>query len=78
MGIETDDGRVTEIDVIIFATGFVTSFSSRFNIVGRHGHTLKEMWKDRGAEAYLGTAIAGLPNYFSMFHATSCVNANLY
>ncbi|KAH7012944.1 hypothetical protein EDB80DRAFT_638624 [Ilyonectria destructans] len=75
VGIETDDGRVTEIDVIIFATGFVTSFSSRFNIVGRHGRTLKEMWKDRGAEAYLGTAIAGLPNYFTLL-GPNCPIAN--
>ncbi|KAF7554068.1 hypothetical protein G7Z17_g3173 [Cylindrodendrum hubeiense] len=57
-GIETVNDQVIEADVIICATGFITSFSSRFNIVGRYGRTLKEMWKDRGAEAYLGTAIA--------------------
>jgi cation diffusion facilitator CzcD-associated flavoprotein CzcO len=72
VGIETDNGQVNEVDVIICATGFITSFSSRFNIVGHHGRTLKDMWKHRGAEAYLGTAIAGLPNYYS-----TCCTASL-
>ncbi|KAM5353392.1 hypothetical protein ACJ41O_000042 [Fusarium nematophilum] len=63
-GVETEDGNVHEVDVLICATGFNTSFSSRFNIVGRNGHSLKEMWKARGPEAYLGMAISGLPNYF--------------
>ena len=64
-GIETDDGQLHNVDVIICATGFNTSFSSRFDIIGRHGVSLKEMWESRGPEAYLGMAITGLPNYFS-------------
>lgn len=64
-GIETDDGETHEVDTLICATGFNTSFSSRFNIVGRNGASLRTMWKTRGPEAYLGMAIAGLPNYFS-------------
>ncbi|KAH7169887.1 hypothetical protein EDB81DRAFT_864441 [Dactylonectria macrodidyma] len=74
-GIETDDNQLIEADVIICATGFITSFSSRFNIVGRHNRTLKEMWKERGAEAYLGTAIAGLPNYYTLL-GPNCPIAN--
>uniref|UniRef100_A0A0D2YE17 Sterigmatocystin biosynthesis monooxygenase stcW n=1 Tax=Fusarium oxysporum (strain Fo5176) TaxID=660025 RepID=A0A0D2YE17_FUSOF len=35
-GIETDDGETHEVDTLICATGFNTSFSSRFNIVGRN------------------------------------------
>ncbi|KAG5769761.1 hypothetical protein H9Q73_013468 [Fusarium xylarioides] len=64
-GIETDDGEIHEVDTLICATGFNTSFSSRFNIVGRNGVSLRTMWKARGPEAYLGMAISGLPNYFS-------------
>jgi cation diffusion facilitator CzcD-associated flavoprotein CzcO len=64
-GIETDDGEIHQVNVLICATGFNTSFSSRFNIVGRNGTSLRTMWKARGPEAYLGMAIAGLPNYFS-------------
>ncbi|KAF5684530.1 sterigmatocystin biosynthesis monooxygenase stcW [Fusarium circinatum] len=64
-GIETDDGEIHEVDTLICATGFNTSFSSRFSIVGRNGVSLREMWKAKGPEAYLGMAIAGLPNYFN-------------
>ncbi|KAH6871816.1 hypothetical protein B0T10DRAFT_416993 [Thelonectria olida] len=75
VGIETENGQANEVDVIICATGFITSFSSRFNIVGRYGRTLKDMWRNRGAEAYLGTAIAGLPNYYTLL-GPNCPIAN--
>lgn len=65
IGIETIDGQVHEADIIVCATGFSTSFSSRYDISGRHGCSLRSLWQDRGPEAYLGLAIAGLPNYFS-------------
>ncbi|EMT71967.1 Putative sterigmatocystin biosynthesis monooxygenase stcW [Fusarium odoratissimum] len=74
-GIETDDGEVHEVDTLICATGFNTSFSSRFNIVGRNGVSLRTMWKTRGPEAYLGMAIAGLPNYFTLL-GPNCPIAN--
>ncbi|KAF4999873.1 hypothetical protein FDECE_11372 [Fusarium decemcellulare] len=74
-GIETDDGKLHKTDVLICATGFNTSFSSRFKIIGRGGLSLKEMWKARGPEAYLGTAIAGLPNYFTLL-GPNCPIAN--
>ena len=64
-GIETVDGQVRKVDVLICATGFNTSFSSRFEIQGRDGVSLKDRWRVKGPEAYLSLAIAGLPNYFS-------------
>ncbi|KAJ4262903.1 hypothetical protein NW762_006516 [Fusarium torreyae] len=70
-GIETKDGEIHQTDVLICATGFNTSFSSRFNIIGRQGLSLRSMWKARGPEAYLGLAIAGLPNYFSKTRQTT-------
>ncbi|KAG4281911.1 hypothetical protein FPRO06_10815 [Fusarium proliferatum] len=74
-GIETDDGEIHEVDTLICATGFNTSFSSRFNILGRNGVSLRTMWKARGPEAYLGMAIAGLPNYFTLL-GPNCPIAN--
>ncbi|VZH93959.1 unnamed protein product, partial [Fusarium fujikuroi] len=74
-GIETEDGELHEVDTLICATGFNTSFSSRFNIVGRNGVSLRTMWKARGPEAYLGMAIAGLPNYFTLL-GPNCPIAN--
>ncbi|KAF5561450.1 sterigmatocystin biosynthesis monooxygenase stcW [Fusarium phyllophilum] len=74
-GIETDNGQIHEVDTLICATGFNTSFSSRFTIVGKNGVSLRSMWKARGPEAYLGMAIAGLPNYFTLL-GPNCPIAN--
>jgi hydroxyversicolorone monooxygenase len=63
-GIETSDGLEHPADVIICATGFNTSFV-RYEIVGRGGVSVAEMWRENGPEAYLGLCVAGLPNYFS-------------
>lgn len=62
-GIWTTVG-LHQVDVLICATGFDTSFD-RFQIVGIDGVTLRDKWKAQGPEAYLGTAVAGFPNYFS-------------
>ncbi|KAJ4177179.1 hypothetical protein NW755_013998 [Fusarium falciforme] len=74
-GIETLDGQVREVDVLICATGFNTSFSSRFEILGRDGVSLKDRWRAKGPEAYLSLAIAGLPNYFTIL-GPNCPVAN--
>lgn len=74
-GIETVDGQVRKVDVLICATGFNTSFSSRFEIQGRDGVRLKDRWQAKGPEAYLSLAIAGLPNYFTIL-GPNCPIAN--
>jgi cation diffusion facilitator CzcD-associated flavoprotein CzcO len=66
-GIVTADGREHPLDVLIYATGFVTtSFLAPMEITGRYGIRLEEMWKE-GAEAYLGVAVAGFPNFFMLY-----------
>jgi cation diffusion facilitator CzcD-associated flavoprotein CzcO len=66
-GIVTADGREHPLDVLIYATGFVTtSFLAPMGITGRYGIRLEEMWKE-GAEAYLGVAVAGFPNFFMLY-----------
>jgi cation diffusion facilitator CzcD-associated flavoprotein CzcO len=62
--IVTTDGREHEVDAIVLATGFaVADEPVPFPVEGRDGRTLKAAWKD-GAEAYLGTTVAGFPNLF--------------
>ncbi|KAK7219476.1 hypothetical protein V2G26_007479 [Clonostachys chloroleuca] len=73
-GIFTDDGQLHKADIIICATGFDTSFN-RYEITGRGGITLSKRWESKGPEAYLGTAVAGLPNYFVLL-GPNCPIAN--
>jgi hypothetical protein len=50
--------------VIVCGTGFQAAESvAPFPIEGRDGRDLNEVWRD-GAEAYLGTSVAGFPNAF--------------
>jgi cation diffusion facilitator CzcD-associated flavoprotein CzcO len=64
LGIRTADGRLHELDVIVYATGFETlSFLSGTDIKGRDRRSLREEWHD-GARAYYGMAVAGFPNFF--------------
>ncbi len=63
-GIKTKDGVQHNLDAIVFATGFYAAEGVvMFDVRGRNGVSLNEAWKD-GAEAYLGTSVAGFPNLF--------------
>lgn len=63
-GIETSDGTVHELDVLIFATGFdaIDGNYNRVRIRGRNGETLKEHWDPTGPTSYLGVFVPGFPN----------------
>jgi cation diffusion facilitator CzcD-associated flavoprotein CzcO len=63
-GIVTKDGRLHEVDAIVYATGFVAADDvAPFEVRGRGGRSLNDAWA-RGAEAYLGASVAGFPNLF--------------
>lgn len=63
-GIQTKDGRLREVDAIVLATGFAVSLGAApFDIIGRGGKKLNEVWKD-GAMAYKGMTVSGFPNWF--------------
>jgi cyclohexanone monooxygenase len=55
------------VDLIVFATGFdaATGPLLALNLRGVGGLTLKEAWSD-GPHTYLGLAIAGFPNFFTV------------
>ncbi len=60
----TADGRAHDVDVIVHATGFEAAEARpHFSMHGRGGVALEDTWRD-GAQAYLGTAVAGFPNLF--------------
>jgi cation diffusion facilitator CzcD-associated flavoprotein CzcO len=62
-GLIDSNGDHTEVDVIIFATGFDTSFSPAYTVVGQDGRTLREEWKDF-PKAYLSLMARNFPNMF--------------
>jgi len=62
-GIFTEDGEHHPVDAIVCATGFDTSFSPRFPIIGRNGLSLAEKWKEI-PDTYLAVTTDGFPNYF--------------
>lgn len=61
-GFLTADGEV-EVDVIICATGFDTSFRPRFPIVGLDGLDIATRWADCPA-SYISVSVSKVPNYF--------------
>jgi cation diffusion facilitator CzcD-associated flavoprotein CzcO len=66
-GVRTADGRLHEVDCIVWATGFRTNdFMFPMHVSGRDGRDLRESWRD-GAHAHLGIAVPGFPNMFLMY-----------
>ena len=63
-GILTVDGRQRNVDALVLATGFQAAEGMiMFGVTGKGGLDLNEAWRN-GAEAYLGTSVAGFPNLF--------------
>jgi cyclohexanone monooxygenase len=60
-------GKEYECDIIVFATGFdaLTGPLTSLNLKGRGGRTLTQEWTD-GPYTYLGIAVVGFPNLFTI------------
>ncbi|UPJ65848.1 NAD(P)/FAD-dependent oxidoreductase [Bradyrhizobium sp. 191] len=65
-GIQTADGTVHELDIIILATGFDagTGALTRIDIRGRGGRSLREDWA-RDIRTTMGLQVHGYPNLFT-------------
>jgi cation diffusion facilitator CzcD-associated flavoprotein CzcO len=65
-GIRTSAGQ-RDLDVIVYATGFdaLTGPLEGLGIRGRGGLTLKDAWR-AGPRTYLGVAMPGFPNLFTI------------
>jgi acetone monooxygenase (methyl acetate-forming) len=66
LGVQTADGKVHEVDILILATGFDagTGALTRIDIRGRGGRSLKDEWS-REISSTLGLQIHGYPNLFT-------------
>lgn len=65
-GIQTADGKVHEVDIIVLAVGFDAGSGalSRIDIRGRDSRSLKEQWKQE-IRTSMGLQIHGYPNLFT-------------
>jgi cyclohexanone monooxygenase len=65
-GVRTQHGEY-EVDSIVFATGFdaMTGPLLNIDIRGRAGVSLRRQWEN-GPRTYLGLAVAGFPNLFTI------------
>jgi cation diffusion facilitator CzcD-associated flavoprotein CzcO len=66
-GLRTADGRLHEVDAIVWGTGFAaTDFLAGIDVRGVDGVRLHDVWAD-GARAHLGMAVPGFPNLFCVY-----------
>jgi cyclohexanone monooxygenase len=65
-GVKTSDAEY-EFDAIVFATGFdaMVGALNAIDIRGRNGDLLRDLWAN-GPSTYLGLAVAGFPNMFTI------------
>ena len=62
--VVTADGVHHEIDSLILATGFQAADARLpYDVIAPHGAVLNDIWS-KNVEAYLGTSVAGFPNFF--------------
>ena len=67
-GVLLETGEEFPVDVIVLATGFEASkLVWPLEVRGRGGVTLRDLWGDDDAQAYLGITVPGFPNLFCMY-----------
>ena len=65
-GVETADGKIHELDVLVLATGFDPSaFILPTNVTGENGRNLTEFW-DGAPRALHAVAMPGFPNFWML------------
>ncbi|MCA1675394.1 MAG: NAD(P)/FAD-dependent oxidoreductase, partial [Actinobacteria bacterium] len=73
----TADGTEREVDILVFGTGFRAAEMPMARLIrGRGGRLLTHEWQDTGAQAYLGTTVAGFPNLFLLTGPNSALAHN--
>ena len=66
-GLRTADGVEHDVDTVVYGTGFKAAhYLASLDVVGRGGRRLHDDWA-QGAEAFLGTAVPGYPNLFTLY-----------
>ncbi len=65
--VEAGASTVTDVDVIVLATGFQTNhYLAGIDVIGADGQSLHERWGE-DPSAYLGVAVSGFPNFFMLY-----------
>lgn len=66
INVVDSDGQpeaTAEFDLIVYATGFrANDFLHPIKVFGHGGRSLEDLWRENGAEAYLGIGINDMPN----------------
>jgi 4-hydroxyacetophenone monooxygenase len=71
-GIETTDGSVYEVDVIVTATGFeIMQYLWPTEYVGKDGLRIHDFWSKDGPRAYLSMMTPSFPNLFMLYGPNS-------
>jgi 4-hydroxyacetophenone monooxygenase len=66
--IVTSDGTRRPADVLVLATGFQSRrMLWPMDVHGRSGTSLRELWGDDDARAYLGMTVPDFPNFFVLY-----------
>ena len=66
-GVRTSEGEHLA-DVVVLSTGFsARRYLGTVDVVGRDGLTLRDVWGDDDATAYLGITNPGFPNLFLLY-----------
>ena len=75
-GVRLRDGRLIELDVLIYATGFrPMDVLAGVDIAGEGGARLAERWQDRPTTAN-GVAVPGFPNLFFLLGPNTALGHN--
>ncbi len=65
-GVVDDTGAEHQVDAVVCATGFDTTFAPHFKVTGRKGADIEEQFGDF-PEGYLGITVRNFPNFFREF-----------
>lgn len=72
----TADGAEHDVDVVVCATGYAAAdYLGQLDVSGEQGATLAQVWSE-GAQAYLGMAVPGFPNFFMLYGPNTNVGSN--
>ncbi|KAF7916246.1 uncharacterized protein EAE98_010831 [Botrytis deweyae] len=62
-----EDGVEREVDTVVCATGFDTSYRPRFPIVGKGGINMQDQWNDE-PDAYYGITVPNVGHHIILDH----------
>lgn len=66
-GVVTEDGKLHEVDVLVYSTGFDNfAYMRPMDLYGISGRHVNEIWKDNTFDCYKSVCMSEFPNFFVM------------